>query len=535
MRLLLISGLGPSVIHTGAFDGTLFADDVPRELSDTYARLAGRPVDIRAFHLPAEHGRLLLRPSRGVAPHLPTATVRSILEGADIDHDWFAIDGIWSGKAEPTGDYAVVGLSTTFIWDAATLALVIAWIRARFPAATLVLGGQYSNLKFADILARHPEVDFVIRGDAEFALPAFIGALRGRGSLSDVPNLAWRGPDGSVQAPPLQYIDIESHPSPGFRGPLPMVPYESMRGCPFTCKFCSFPAASPKWRFKSAGKIVRDWAGYAEQNGAELIKAYDSTFTIPPARFRQLLDALPALGVPWEGYSRANALGSREIVDKLEAARCRRLFIGFESMNATALANMDKKVSVEQNRRAFEALKGSSLEVRGSFLVGYPGETAADYQQTHDFLVQEYRGLFNVQFFLFTDETMPVWQDAPIYDLEVTNGWTWTHAGMDSITAMRLRLKTLHEVRWKNDHAVNDVWQSAYTRPFMAGAPLSVNLKIEKALERLGHVVKDFGDGEAAAERCRALLDELTALGVETRLPAVTGGVPDPVEHLGVA
>jgi len=534
MRLLLISGLGPSVIHTGAFAGTLFADDVPRELLDTYARLAGHPVDLRAFRVAGENGPPLLRPSRGVAPHLPTATVRSILEGADIDYDWFAIDGIWSGAAEPRGDYAVVGLSTTFIWDAATLALTIAWIHARFPAATLVLGGQYSNLKFADILARHPEVDFVIRGDAECALPALVSALRGHGALADVPNLAWRGADGAVHSSPPQYIDIEAHPSPGFRGTLPMVPYESMRGCPFTCKFCSFPSASPKWRFKSAGKILRDWARYAEQNGAELIKAYDSTFTIPPARFRQLLDALPALGLPWEGYSRANALGSREIVDKLEAARCRRLFIGFESMNATALGNMDKKVSVEQNVRAFEALKGSSLEVRGSFLVGYPGETAADYQLTHDFLVQEYRGLFNVQFFLFIDETMPVWQDAPIYDLEVANGWTWTHAGMDSTTAMALRLQTLYEVRWKNDHAVNDVWQSAYTRPFVPGAPLSVNLKVEKAIDRLGHVVKDFGDDEAAARRCRALLDELTALGVETRLPAVRAGVPEPGERLGV-
>jgi len=74
---------------------------------------------------------------------------------------------------------------------------------------------------------------------------------------------------------------------------------------------------------ESADKVLRDWAGYAENNGAEVIKAYDSTFTIPPTRFRDLLSGLPALGVPWEGYSRANTIGSPEIFEQWEAAHRR--------------------------------------------------------------------------------------------------------------------------------------------------------------------------------------------------------------------
>jgi anaerobic magnesium-protoporphyrin IX monomethyl ester cyclase len=405
MRFLLVSGLGPSpssVIY--ALDGTLLLPHVPQDLSNTYARLAGRPVDVWKFKV-AGTDIPLLRYLSVDAPHLPTATMRSILESADVDYEWYNAQGVWQGDiAPPPGDFDVVGLSTTFIWDQYTLAKAVAWIADRYPAATVVLGGQYSNLKYQSILAAHPEVDYVMRGDAEIGLPRLLQALAGTAALADVPNLAWRAADGSVQAPPIEYIDIEAHPSPSFRGTHWAVPYESMRGCPFTCKFCSFPAASPKWRFKSAEKIGRDWATYADQNGATVIKAYDSTFTIPPTRFRQLLSHLPGVGVPWEAYSRANMLGTREVFEQLEAAHCQRLFVGFEAMNATALLNMDKKVTVEQNRRAVEAMRGSNVEIRGAFMVGYPGETPADFELTRRFLVEDYAGPFGVHFFTFWDE-----------------------------------------------------------------------------------------------------------------------------------
>jgi hypothetical protein len=207
-------------------------------------------------------------------------------------------------------------------------------------------------------------------------------------------------------------------------------------------------------------------------------------------------------------------LGSAEVVDRLEAAHCVRLFIGFESMHPAILKNMDKKVSVEQNRRAIEALGGSSLEIRGSFMVGYPGETPETFEATHQFLVEDYRGPFNLHFFMFSDETMPVWQDAPMYELEVTDGFTWKHKGMDSKTAIALRAKTLVDVRWKNDRAVHDAWQLAYVRPLIPGMTLPQSLRIEKRVEQLAFLIKDLGEDDASAARCRGILDELRANGI---------------------
>lgn len=518
MRLLLMAGLGPEFMHRTAFDDTLLGDTMSPEATDAYTRMAGRPVNLGHFRVGRTNGVPLLRPGSGKAlPHLPTAALRSVLDAVGTDYDVFDLVHIWQETGvEPAGDFDVVAVSTTFMWDQASLALVIGWITKRYPDATLVLGGQYSNFKFGEILTNHPEVDFIVRGDAEIAFPQLLRAIEGDGLAADVPNLAVRLPDGSVTTTSIQYIDIEAHESPSFMGQHDLVPYESMRGCPFTCKFCAYPVASPKWRYKSAEKILRDWARYAEVNGAKAIRSMDSTFTVPPPRFRELMEHLPTLGMPWEAYTRANVITSREVVEQMEAAHCRYLFIGFESMSDSVLKAMSKAVSSLQNKRAIEALRGTSIDVRGSFLVGYPGETPEEYEQTHQFIVDQYHGRFNVHFFIMQDETMPVWQDAEKYQLKVKSPWKWKHVGMNSGTAMELRARTIQEVRWKNDAAVFDVWQSWHDRPIVPGSDVRAAHRIEKAVERLAFAWKDLGESETTSRRVQSLLSELETLGVDT-------------------
>ncbi|MEE1804733.1 radical SAM protein [Streptomyces sp. JV176] len=473
------------------------------------------------------------------APHLTTFTLQAILDRAGIDCVTYPIERIWrnggpgDGRGEgpgeesatvreppePGGDFDAILLSTTFIWDRRTLGRAVTWASLRFPDTPLVLGGQYSNLKFQQILADHPGVRFIVRGDAEESLPALLRALRTGGDIGAIPNLVWRdGDTGRIRLTSVKYADLEGLPSPTLDGAYPVVPYESMRGCPFSCKYCSFPAASPKWRYKSARKIADDWARYRDDNGAQYIKALDSTFTVPPTRLRALLPMLAETKLEWEAYTRANSLRDRSVIDALEAAHCRALSIGFESMNDTTLGYMNKKVTARANRTAFELLSGSSIHHWISFIVGYPGETPELYEDTRQFLVSEYEGEFGLYPFMLNDETMPVWQDAERFGLEVFDpegeSERWTHHGMDSDTAHRLRLDTLRDVRWKNDRAIARVWQHAYDSPLLPDRSAARNRVVEKLVDRLGMLGADFTDPAETARRQPALLAQLAEQGV---------------------
>lgn len=514
MRVLLVSGLGPSIKNSQYLAGSLHDADSAATRDWTRRVWPGLRLDRLAVD-----GSLLLQPRRHRVPHLTTFALRAILDRCAVEYDYLDPHSIWQDEPyHAATDYDAVLLSTTYVWEWRALRKAVGWIAERWPTAVLALGGQYSNLKYARIMRDCPEVSHVVRGDGEHAIPALLGALRGTGDLTEVPNLVTRDDAGRTLSTDVSYIDIEAEPSPGLDDEYPIVPYESMRGCPFRCGFCSFPHASPKWRYKSARKIADDWARYAATSGAQLIKAMDSTFTIPPRRMYRLFDLLPAVGIGWEGYSRANSITDPEYVTRLEDSHCRSLSIGFESMSARTLRNMNKDVTVEQNRRAFSLLRGSEIAYRCSFMVGYPGDTPEDWQLTNDFLVNEFAGYYIMSVFSLQDETMPVWARAEEFGLTVSDpedyDYRWRHRGMDEPTARKLLDETLDEMRRKNENAVLLHWQAMYESPILPRWPRPANNRAEKLIERLAMVPKDHPDPAAARRAVTNHLEDLAAFGV---------------------
>ncbi|ROO60635.1 radical SAM superfamily enzyme YgiQ (UPF0313 family) [Micromonospora sp. Llam0] len=520
MRSLLLSGLGVTYRNSSYFDATLFRDEIDERAKAMleHAGLAG--VRIRNFSfLDGAVRRPLLRPPDPV-PHLTSFTLESILEAAGQEYIRIPLEDVWTGLATaPAVDVDVILLSTTYIWNRSMLGRALDWARVHLPGVPIVAGGQYTNLKYANIMRAYPDVAGVVRGDAESALPLLLQTLACHGDLGQVPNLVWRDGD-RTRINPLQYVDLETHPSPSFPGRLRSVPYESMRGCPFDCKFCSFPAASPKWRYKSAHKIAADWQRYSAENGAESIDAMDSTFTVPPTRLRELTKILPGAKVPhWSCFSRANVFTSPEFVEDLLAANCANVEIGFESMHDRTLKRMSKRVTAKQNRRAYELLSNSDLGFGTCFMVGYPGETAEEFEVTRRFIVDEHSGRFSLHLFSLSDETMPLWEDREELQIVVDDlldpDSAWSHVGMNIDEARKLQAETLDEVRRRNDTAVASLWQREYQRPLLPTVGPRSNLVLEKAIERLALCSRDHETVQEAAAAARSHVGELKEMGVE--------------------
>jgi anaerobic magnesium-protoporphyrin IX monomethyl ester cyclase len=517
-HVLLISGFGPTHKNDRYVRGTLFDPAGAEQVERTY--FGGRgSFSLRELGFDYRGSRYpLMRSRRWAVPHLTTFTLESILQRSGFDYSIIDTAAIWDGTARPPArDVDLVLLSTTFIWDRSTLAGAVGWVTRELPGCPIVLGGQYSNLKWASVLRDHREIAAVVRGDAEKALPLLLSAADLRRLRAAVPNLIYRDEDGTVQNNGIEYVDFDSEPAPRFAGAYPSVPYESMRGCPFSCKFCSFPAASPQWRYRSAKRIRDDWVTYAERNGATFVKAMDSTFTVPPTRMRELFDLLPPTGMAWEAYSRANVIRDQSVVERLTAAHCRTLSIGFESMSESSLRNMNKKVTAKANLTAFQLLRNSPVGYRCSFMVGYPGETPEDYQLTHDFLVQEFAGHFTLSVFGVSDETMPLWQDRERFAIEVLDeanpDFSWRHVGMDVETAYALNHRTLDEVRRRNDDAVLIIWQDTYQRWLMPALSRADNLRVEKTVERIAMLPRDYPDPRDGLPVLDGLLDRLARWG----------------------
>jgi len=83
----------------------------------------------------------------------------------------------------------------------------IARICKKYHPDTPVVFGGLSASYFHEELANYPSVDYVIRGDStEYPFTRLMFALKGKGSVSDIPNLTYSARDGSIVVNPLDWV-----------------------------------------------------------------------------------------------------------------------------------------------------------------------------------------------------------------------------------------------------------------------------------------------------------------------------------------
>ena len=87
-------------------------------------------------------------------------------------------------------------------------ALALAEIVKRFhPQTPVVLGGLSATCFHEEILARYPQIDFVVRGDsAERPLRQLLHVLKNGSDFHTIPNLTWRDTRGKIRVNPLSYV-----------------------------------------------------------------------------------------------------------------------------------------------------------------------------------------------------------------------------------------------------------------------------------------------------------------------------------------
>jgi radical SAM superfamily enzyme YgiQ (UPF0313 family) len=172
---------------------------------------------------------------------------------------------------------------------------------------------------------------------------------------------------------------------------LPCYPYLSAftgRSCPFQCGFCSETVQWGPYRRKSAQQVVNELNRLSRRHNCRLFLMGDSLLNpIVTELARESIDK--NCPVYWDGYLRAD----RHVCDPGNAALWRRggfyrARLGVESGSPRVLERMDKKITPGQIRSAAANLAATGIKTTTYWVVGYPGETEADFHQTLDLVEQ---------------------------------------------------------------------------------------------------------------------------------------------------
>jgi radical SAM superfamily enzyme YgiQ (UPF0313 family) len=157
----------------------------------------------------------------------------------------------------------------------------------------------------------------------------------------------------------------------------------TMRGCPYTCKWCSRAVYGLSYRRRSPGKVAEELEQLQKQYNPDSVWFVDDVFTISHKWLTAFRDELRKrnVTVPYECITRADRM-NEEIVAMLKETGCFRVWIGSESGSQKVIDLMDRRVDVQQVRSMIRLSKKHGIEAGTFIMLGYPGETEADIEET---------------------------------------------------------------------------------------------------------------------------------------------------------
>ncbi len=289
----------------------------------------------------------------------------------------------------------VVGISVNMMTKTNALAMAA---MAKNHGAFVIVGGPEPAFYAEEFLSRN--VDLVVIGEGELTTEQVLSTLKGgQRDFAHVPGVVFRNRDGVlVRTDPREHLpSLDVLPIPDRRKvdleeylrawksrhgttSLSMI---TMRGCPFTCTWCSHAVYGESYRRRSASLVVEELHQLQERYHPDAFWFADDVFTINHPWLTAFVEELHRrqLSIRYECITRADRM-NEQVVHALRDSGCMRLWIGSESGSQRILDAMSRRVSVEQVRAMTKLAQQNGIKVGMFIMLGYAGETREDIEQT---------------------------------------------------------------------------------------------------------------------------------------------------------
>ena len=300
-------------------------------------------------------------------------------------------------------DPAIIGFSTT-TYSLSRATELAKKIREKIPNKLTIIGGSHANVAGIETANEYSEFDLIAYGlDGEYIAHDIVKKFKEKNYnresfLSDEQNLKsingiiYRYKNNVVKNPPRENIlnldelplpardlfPMERYiPLPNQYKRLPLTNMVVIRGCPYFCSFCD--QAGTGARRRSPQKVIEEIKDCVNKYGIKEISFWDDTMSYHKKWMREFLDLLikENLDLVWSCYAAVNTV-DKEILKLMRKAGCWNIFYGYE----TAIEELAENIQTNRKNKNFDRMKQvakwtkeAGIEVRGSFLIGLPGET----------------------------------------------------------------------------------------------------------------------------------------------------------------
>lgn len=356
----------------------------------------------------------------------------------------------------------VVAASTMHLQNLAALGLMKR-VKALAPKTVTMLGGPGCEAEMGVAMHRRfPFVDYVVSGEPDAYLPAFLGEVLERGGLIDparVP-MGFFHPEQRATgrypspAPRLVLEDVEQAALPDYddffadldkagflEGRHLTIPMETSRGCWYgehrKCRFCSFQDDGLRYRTKRPERVLSEMKSLWERYGKRDLFIVDSN--MERTYFKTVLPKLVELGSPYKIFWEMKVNLEEEHVELLARAGITVIEAGIESLVPEVLDSFLKGNDPIKCVQFLKDCMGVGVTNGWNFLLGAPGEKDEWYAALNEWLpsifhLQPPMRVIRVQFSRFSE----YFENAEKYGLHLVPqpGYRDLHPDADELGAL---------------------------------------------------------------------------------------------------
>lgn len=265
-------------------------------------------------------------------------------------------------------------------------------IKKNYPDLHIVVGGPHVSLFREKVLQDCSWIDYGIVLEGEQTIVELCKASR----FESVKGLIFRKQDAIVYNGDRPFIsNLDEIPFPkyekfeldkSFNKRVNALPIVSSRGCPFECVYCPVTRSIGKiFRARSPQNII-DELTYWYEKGYSRFSFADDNFTLLKERVYSLCrllenNNLKDLKLSCDNGIRADSI-DRDLLKFMKKVGFYRIAIGVEAGNNKILKNLAKKEDIATIKRTIKDACELGYEVNLFFLVGSPGETQVDLEDS---------------------------------------------------------------------------------------------------------------------------------------------------------
>jgi radical SAM superfamily enzyme YgiQ (UPF0313 family) len=259
-----------------------------------------------------------------------------------------------------------------------------------------------------------PRLDYAVLSEGEETAWELIAALTGRDGdrawnpIAAIRGLAYRGQDGEVvrtpPRPPIagmdslpwpayDLVDMEAYFSQHHTHLTPQqaharyAPVFTSRGCPFGCIYCQH-IFGRQIRYRSPQAVLDQIAYLVETCNVREIHFEDDSFNVDLERAKQIFDLIARAGfgikIAFPNGVRADFVDPK-FMAKAKAAGVYSIAFGIEAVSPRIHKMIHKGLKIEKVTQAIDLTHKYGIWSIGFFMLGFPGETREEMQQTIDF------------------------------------------------------------------------------------------------------------------------------------------------------